>query len=60
MMSHLNDQNQIQQMADWLKTNVVHITEGSVNKTMIRHNLRMEFDVQDEEVVDEVYDLITE
>ncbi|MFC0469271.1 hypothetical protein ACFFHM_01630 [Halalkalibacter kiskunsagensis] len=60
MMSHSNDQNQIQQMADWLKTNVVHVTEGSVNKTMIRHSLRMEFDVQDEEVVDEVYDLITE
>ncbi|MCL7749568.1 hypothetical protein [Halalkalibacter alkaliphilus] len=59
-MTQSNEQNQIQQMADWIKTNAVHITEGSVNKTMIRHRLRMEFDVQDEEVVDEVYDLITE
>ncbi|GAE26817.1 hypothetical protein JCM9140_2919 [Halalkalibacter wakoensis JCM 9140] len=51
---------QIQQMADWIKTNAVHITEGSVNKTMIRHSLFVEFDVQDEEVIDEVYNLITE
>ncbi len=47
-------------MADWIKTNAVHITEGSVNKTMIRHSLFVEFDVQDEEVIDEVYNLITE
>lgn len=50
--------NQIKTMADWMKANVVEVVEGSVNKEIIRYNLRMEFDIQDEKIVDKVYEEI--
>ncbi|OLS40689.1 hypothetical protein [Bacillus sp. MRMR6] len=59
-MSILKDDDQIQLIAYWLKTSKVENTEGSVNKEIIRYQLRMEFDVQDDEIVDKVYDAITE
>lgn len=57
MDKFIND-NEIQKMANWLKGNVVEVTEGSVNKEIIRYNLRMEFDVSDDGVVDKVYEEI--
>ena len=54
----LNYKDQIQLIAHWLKTSKVEVIEGSVNKEIIRYNLRMEFDIQDDEVVDDVYDSI--
>lgn len=59
-MNVLNYKDQIQLIAHWLKTSKVEVIEGSVNKEIIRYNLRMEFDIQDEEVVDDVYDSITQ
>ncbi|WP_226669767.1 hypothetical protein [Metabacillus litoralis] len=52
------DVNEINKMANWLKGNVVEVTEGSVNKEIIRYNLRMEFDVTDDVTVDKVYEEI--
>lgn len=57
-MNILNYDDQIHLIAHWLKTNIVEIVEGSVNKEIIRYQLRMEFDIQNEEVVDEVYNKI--
>lgn len=57
MNSSVND-NEIKKMANWLKGNVVEVVEGSVNKEIIRYNLRMEFDVTDDVVVDKVYEEI--
>ncbi|WP_227937221.1 hypothetical protein [Alkalihalobacillus deserti] len=57
-MNILDYDDQINLIAHWLKTNIVEIVEGSVNKEIIRYQLRMEFDIQNEEVVDEVYNSI--
>jgi hypothetical protein len=59
-MSILNEEDQIGLIAHWLKTSKVENTEGSVNKEIIRYQLRMEFDIHDDDVVDKVYDAITE
>lgn len=59
-MEHLNNDDQIQMMAQWIRTNAIKNIEGSVNKEIIRYQLRMEFDNLDDEVVDAVYDSITE
>ncbi|MBM7602844.1 hypothetical protein JOC75_000814 [Metabacillus crassostreae] len=50
--------NEIKKMADWLKEHAVEVVEGSVNKEIIRYNLRMEFDITDDDVVDKVYEEI--
>jgi|GEM_PF-5474250 len=57
-MSILDYDDQIQLITHWLRTNKVENVEGSVNKEIIRYQLRIEFDIQDEKVVDDVYDSI--
>ena len=57
-MDHSTNENEIEKMAEWLKGNVIEVVEGSVNKEIIRYNLRMEFDVTDDVVVDKVYEEI--
>ncbi|TXC85815.1 hypothetical protein FS935_19360 [Metabacillus litoralis] len=57
-MDHSTNENEIKKMAEWLKGNVIEVVEGSVNKEIIRYNLRMEFDVTDDVLVDKVYEEI--
>ncbi|WP_204524693.1 hypothetical protein [Litchfieldia alkalitelluris] len=54
----LNYDDQIQLITHWLRTTAIKNVEGSVNKDIIRYQLRMEFGIESDEVVDEVYDSI--
>jgi hypothetical protein len=59
-MNILSYEDQIGLLAHWLITTRVEEIEGSVNKEIIRYQLRMEYDIQDDEIVDEVYSAISE